>query len=66
MTLCDIRRRIAQTRLLKSAENILRDQFQRHHDRQISELTDRMMSGRTHPHAAAQILLNQFRSERKP
>ena len=60
------RRRIAQTRLLKSAENILRDQFQRHHDRQISELTDRMMAGRTHPHAAAQILLNQFRSERKP
>ncbi len=59
------RRRIAETRLLKSAENILRDQFEHHHDHKISELTDQMMSGGIHPHAAAQILLNQFRSERK-
>lgn len=60
------RRRIAETRLLKSAENILRHQFERHDDRRISELTDRLLSGGIHPYAAAQILLNQLRSERKP
>ncbi len=59
------RRRIAETRLLKSAENILRDQFERHHDHKISELTDQMICGSLHPYAAAQILLNQFRRERK-
>ena len=57
------RRRIAETRLLKSAENILRDEFERQQDGKISELTNRMMSGSIHPYAAAQILLNQVRSE---
>jgi len=57
------RRRIAETRLLKSAENILRDEFERQQDGKISELTNQMMSGSIHPYAAAQILLNQVRSE---
>ena len=57
------RRRIAETRLLKSAENILRDEFERQQEGKISELTNRMMSGNIHPYAAAQILLNQVRGE---
>ncbi len=57
------RRRIAQTRLLKSAADILRDRFTGHRDGTVATMTDRMMSGEVDPRAAAMILLDQEWSE---
>ena len=57
------RRRIAETRLLKSAADILRDRFAGHRDGTVATMTDRMMSGEVNPRAAAMILLDQEWSE---
>ena len=53
------RRRIAETRLLKSAADILRGRFEGHRDGTVATMTDRMMSGEVDPRAAAMILLDQ-------
>lgn len=59
------RRRIAEMRLLKSAEDVLRDEFDSQRDGKIADLTNRMMSGDVYPHVAARILLDQVWSEVK-
>ncbi|MFQ5992984.1 MAG: methylmalonyl Co-A mutase-associated GTPase MeaB [Nitrospiraceae bacterium] len=57
------RQRIAEARLLKSAENILRDEFENHREGKLSDLTRRLSSGEIHPYAAARTLLDQIWSE---
>ncbi len=57
------RQRIAEARLLKSAENILRDEFENHREGKLSDLTHRLSAGEIHPYAAARTLLDQIWSE---
>lgn len=54
------RRRIAERRMLKAAEEILRDRFEEHREGKISALTDRMMDRETTPYAAAKELLDEI------
>lgn len=54
------RRRIAERRMLKAAEEILRDRFEQHREGKISALTDRMMDRETTPYAAAKELLDEI------
>ena len=54
---------IARTRLLKAAENILREKFEYHSEGKINDLTNQIISGDLHPNAAAKILLSQFLRE---
>ena len=49
---------IARTRLLKAAENILREKFEYHSEGKINDLTNQIISGNLHPNAAAKILLS--------
>lgn len=57
------RRAIAERRMLRAAEEILRDQFNKHRSGKISDLTDRMMQRQTYPYAAARELLNAIQME---
>lgn len=59
------RQRIAEARLLKSAENILRDEFENHRDGKLADLTRRLSSGEIHPYAAARTLIDQIWREMK-
>jgi LAO/AO transport system kinase len=61
--LAERRRRIAERRLLKSAEQILRAGFDRRRDGCTAELVERMMRGEIDPHAAARKLLNLIDEE---
>ena len=53
------RQRIAQQRLLKASEELLRDEFDRRWEGDVAILVAQLMSRRTHPHAAARELINQ-------
>jgi LAO/AO transport system kinase len=55
------RTRIAERRLLKAGEEILRDRFERDRTGHIQELIDRMLARTLSPHAAAVRLLNELR-----
>jgi LAO/AO transport system kinase len=57
------RKLIAEKRILKAAEDMLRDGFERHRDGTISELTERMILRHTHPHDAAKEVLKQLHME---
>ena len=54
---------IARTRLLKAAENILREKFEYHSEGKINDLTNQIISGDLHPNTAAKSLLSQFLRE---
>jgi LAO/AO transport system kinase len=57
----DVRRtRIAERRLLKAGEEILRDRFERGRGGHIQDLIDQMLRRTLSPHAAAVRLLNQL------
>ena len=51
--------RIAEQRLLKAAEELLRDEFGRHRDGSVATLVRRLMSRQSHPHAAAKRLIDK-------
>ena len=55
--------RIAEQRLLKAAEELLRDEFGRHRKGSISTLVGQLMSRQSHPHAAAKKLIDQVWKE---
>lgn len=57
------KRQIAERRMLKTAEELLRDEFQKHRDGKVSALIKRMMAHETTPYAAAQDLLTEIRME---
>jgi LAO/AO transport system kinase len=57
------RRNMAERRILKAAEEILRDQFHKHRHGKISVLTDQMTQRQTYPYAAARELLNEIQME---
>ena len=57
------RRCIAERRMLKAAEEILRANFDKHRNEKVSALTDRMMSRDLTPHAAAKRLLHEIQLE---
>jgi len=59
------RRRIAEQRLLKSAEQILRASFDRRRDGRTTELVERMMRGEIDPHTAARKLLKLIDQEKQ-
>jgi LAO/AO transport system kinase len=52
--------RIAERRLLKAAEEILRDRFERQRSGRIRALIDRMLERTLSPHAAATRLINEL------
>jgi LAO/AO transport system kinase len=57
----DLRRqRIAERRLLKAGEEILRDRFERHREGHIQSLLDQMHMRTLSPHSAALRLLNEL------
>ena len=56
-------RQIAKTRLLKAAEDLLRDKFGSLEKGLVFDLTAKVVSRQTHPNVAAETLLNQFFSE---
>ncbi|PCJ59571.1 MAG: methylmalonyl Co-A mutase-associated GTPase MeaB [Rhodospirillaceae bacterium] len=58
------KKRIAERRMLKTAEEILRDKFQEHRDGKVSTLIEQMMAHETNPYAAAQDLLAEIRMEK--
>lgn len=57
------RRGIAERRMLKAAEEILRDEFVKHRDGKIAALTERVVSRDTTPYAAALALLREIQKE---
>ena len=57
------RREIARTRLLKTAENILHDRFDRHRDGRMSDLVERVVRRETNPHTAALELIAALQTE---
>jgi LAO/AO transport system kinase len=57
-------RAIAERRMLKAAEEILHDQFDKHRHGKISVLTDQMMQRQMYPYAAARTLLNEIQMEK--
>lgn len=54
------RRRIAEMRILKSAEDVVRERLRKQRDGKLSVLLDAAMERRTDPHAAALELLDGF------
>ena len=56
-------RRIAEQRLRKAAEELLRDKFRRQRDGSVASLVEQLMSRQTHPHAAAKKLIDQVWKE---
>jgi LAO/AO transport system kinase len=57
------KKQIAERRMLKTAEEILRDEFKKHRDGKVSALIDQMMAHEKNPYAAAQDLLAEMRLE---
>ena len=57
------RRGIAERRMLKAADEILRASFERHRGGRIGELVDRMVAREVTPHAAARTLLHEIHLE---
>jgi LAO/AO transport system kinase len=57
------RRRICERRMLKAAEEALRERFHRHRDGQVSELVERMLRREVCPHEAARELLTRIHME---
>lgn len=57
------RRLIAERRMLKAAEEILRDEFGKHRDGKIAALTQSMLSRELTPYAAARALLHAIQME---
>lgn len=57
------RKRIAERRILKAAEHMLRDAFERHRNGTVAELTDLLINRHTHPYDAAKQVLNQLHLE---
>ena len=51
--------RIAEQRLRKATEELLRDKFHRQRDESVASLVEQLMSRQTHPHAAAKKLIDQ-------
>lgn len=58
------RKRIAERRMLKTAEEILRDEFEKHRDGKVSALVSQMLAHKTNPYSAAQDLLAEIRMEK--
>ena len=58
------KKRIAERRMLKTAEEILRDKFHEHRDGKVSTLIEKMIAHETNPYAAAQDLLAEIRMEK--
>jgi LAO/AO transport system kinase len=56
-------RRIAERRMLKAADEILRANFERHRGGKISTLTDRLIAHDLTPHGAAKELLHEIHLE---
>ncbi len=54
------RRRIAEMRILKSAEDVVRERLRKQRDGKLAVLLDAAMERRTDPHAAALELLDGF------
>jgi LAO/AO transport system kinase len=54
------RERIAERRLLKASEEILRERFERHREGHIQSLLDQMHTRTLSPHSAALRLLNEL------
>jgi LAO/AO transport system kinase len=52
------RRRIAERRMLRAADEIVRANFERHRDGRIGELVDRMMARELTPNEAARALID--------
>lgn len=57
------RKQIAEKRILKAAEDMLRDGFERNRDGTIAELADQMILRNTHPYDAARLVLKQLHLE---
>jgi len=57
------KRQIAERRMLKTAEEILRDEFKKHRDGKVSTLIGQMMAHEKNPYTAAQDLLAEMRLE---
>lgn len=57
------RRRIAEMRMLKTAEDILRQRFERSRDRYMQELVDRLAERTIDPHAAGHELIARLGGE---
>lgn len=55
------RRDIAERRLLRAGEELLRDRFARHRDGHVASLLEDLVARRRSPHAAARILLDTLR-----
>ncbi len=55
------RQQINERRLLKAAEQILRDRFARHRDGKVTQLLERLQARAMSPHAAAVELLESIR-----
>jgi LAO/AO transport system kinase len=56
-------RRIAERRMLKAADEILRVNFERHRGGKVSTLTDRLIAHDLTPHGAAKELLHEIHLE---
>lgn len=61
--LVERQKRIAERRMLKTAEEILRDEFRKHRDGKVSTLIGQMMTHEKNPYAAALDLLAEMRLE---
>lgn len=57
------KKQIAERRMLKTAEEILRDEFKKHRDGKVSALIGQMMAHEKNPYSAAQDLLAEMRLE---
>ncbi len=57
------RRAIARTRMLKTAENILHDRFEKQQDGKVSSLIERVVTRELNPHTAATELIAALKSE---
>lgn len=57
------RRVIARTRMLKTAEYILHDRFEKQHDGKVSSLIERVVTRELNPHTAATELIAALKSE---
>ena len=57
------KKQIAERRMLKTAEEILRDEFKKHRDGKVSALIGQMMAHEKNPYTAAQDLLAEMRLE---
>jgi LAO/AO transport system kinase len=57
------RRRIVERRVLKSAEEIVRSNFERHRHGRVGELSDQILTRDLTPHSAAKMLLHEIHLE---